>query len=288
MEPSADTRDSCIFHITTREAAEAARTSGEYRAASLDSEGFVHFSRARQVPGTAARFYAGRKGLVVLVTDPTLLDAPLRYEVPSGGGEAYPHLHGPLNFDAVIDVAELDRFSGEPVHADTAAALRHFRFGRLPVEGTLYQSTWRSPLSREDGRPAGTAMLGLYAESPESVSCFHRLRSDEVWHACGGDPFALYLLCPGGRTEEILMGTDLARGQRPQFVVPAGCWQAGCLVPGGRYALFGCTMAPGFTGAGFEAGLADELVARYPDREAIIRRLSTNDGQRLMPDGFSE
>jgi len=42
-------------------------------------------------------------------------------------------------------------------------------------------------------------MLGLYADSPRSASCFHRLRHDEVWHVYGGDPFMLTLLHPDGR-----------------------------------------------------------------------------------------
>ncbi len=53
---------------------------------------------------------------------------------------------------------------------------------RLPVEGTLYRSTWRAGAAGDARPPAGTAMMGLYAGSPRSVSCFHRLRHDEVWH----------------------------------------------------------------------------------------------------------
>lgn len=290
--------DTCIFHICTREAAVAARLSGEYRAPSLDSEGFIHLSQAHQVRGVLDAFYAGQPDLVLLVVDPGLVTSPLRCEPPGPMPAAatpaqippeqlFPHIYGPLNADAILDMVDVARFHGQVVHGDTAALLRHYRFERLPVEGTLFKSTWRSDVSTAAGGPAGTAMIGLYAESPESLSCFHRLDHDEVWHVYGGDPFVLYLLHADGRSEEVLMGPDASAGQRVQFTVPRGVWQGGCLKPGGRYALFGCTMAPGFTGGCFEAGVAAELVEEYPDSAEIIHRLSVNRSETDMPMGFA-
>ena len=130
-------------------------------------------------------------------------------------------------------------------------------------------------------------MIGLYADSPRSVSCFHRLSRDEVWHAHAGDPFVLYLLHPDGRSERVLMGTDPLAGQKVQCTVPAGAWQAGCLMPGGRYALFGCTMAPGFTGDCFEAGAPEVLAAQYPEQAEAIHRLAVMGAERRMPAGFA-
>jgi len=94
-----------LFHITTRVAWEAARTSGEYRAASLASEGFVHLSEERQWPGTLKRFFAGQRGLVLLVIDSARLRAAVKYE--AADGDRFPHLYGALNLDAVVEVREL-------------------------------------------------------------------------------------------------------------------------------------------------------------------------------------
>jgi predicted cupin superfamily sugar epimerase len=174
------------------------------------------------------------------------------------------------------------------MHPDTKAIIEHYQFDRLPVEGTFFKSTYRSTLENADGSPVGTAMIGLYCAEPLSVSCFHRLRYDEIWHVYGGDPFRLILLHPDGRSEEVVMGSDALRGQRVQFVVPAGVWQAGEIISGGRYALFGCTMAPGFTGAGFEGGIAADLIRQYPDRADDILRLSVNGDESRMPEGFAE
>jgi predicted cupin superfamily sugar epimerase len=170
------------------------------------------------------------------------------------------------------------------MRSSTEQIIRHFGFKRLPVEGTLYIETYRSGRGLQNGQPAGTAMIGLYCREPLSLSCFHRLAYDEVWHFYLGDPLVLYLLHPDGSSEEVVMGPDLTAGQQVQFTVPAGVWQGGCLAEGGEYALFGCTMAPGFTPGCFEAGLADRLTAQYPDRADIIRKLSVNGPETRMPD----
>ena len=289
--------DHAVFHICSRAAAVQARVTGQYRADSLDGEGFIHLSRAHQVLPTAAAYFAGVPDLVLLVIDPTLLTAPLVYEPPAplpsaspkdhAGGELYPHCYGPIDLVAIVDVMELAHFSGAAVHADTMALLRPYRFLRLPIEGTLYRETWRSTNGDAEGVPAGTAMIGCYAESLGSLSRFHRLTHDEVWHAYSGDPFVLYLLHEDGRTSEVVMGTDLLAGQQVQYVVPAGTWQAGCLLPGGRHALFGCTMAPGFTPACFEAGRVDDLTARYPQAAEIIALLGVADGETRLPETLS-
>ncbi len=164
----------------------------------------------------------------------------------------------------------------------------HLGMTPLPVEATLFVSTYRSTAETATGGPVGTAMIGLYSVDPPSRSLFHRLTFDEVWHFYRGDPMRLILLHPDGSSEEVIMGSDLLAGQRVQLVIPAGVWQAGELVYGGRWALFGCTMGPGFTGTCFEGGRADDLLAAYPDRATDIRRLGISEGHETsMPGGFA-
>ena len=180
----------------------------------------------------------------------------------------------------------LSKAQQKEMHPDALAILKLFELDWLPVEGTLYKSTYRSSREISDGIPAGTAMIGMYCNNPLSVSCFHRLPFDEIWHAYGGDPFELILLHPSGTSKKILMGCNPLCGEEVQLVVPANTWQAGSLVPGGKYALFGCTMAPGFNGSGFEAALVEQLIAKYPVHTDDIIRLSVNDDKTHMPDGF--
>lgn len=166
--------------------------------------------------------------------------------------------------------------------------IQHYQLERMPVEGTYISESYRSSYKLDSGVPLTTAIFGLYSEVLESVSCFHRLTQDEMWHFYDGDPLVLYLLYDDGTSEEITLGKDFIKGQKVQFVVPANVWQAGCVIPGGNYSFYGCTVSPGFTGTCFEAGVADELIEKYPDREAIIKKLSVNGEQRYMPEGYAE
>ncbi len=204
-----------------------------------------------------------------------------------GSGEretlAYPSFEdGAINAgicDAIYKSAERNAAWVRPTGSEgadpmVARLIDYFHFEKLPAEGCLYRSSYRSALKGADGGPAATAILGLYCENPPSFSSFHCLSYDEVWHVYGGDPFILVLLRPDGGSEDVLMGSDPFLGQHLQFVVPAGWWQGGYLLPGGRYALFGCTMAPGFTEACFEGGVPEELIRVYPERGADIRHLS--------------
>ncbi len=181
----------------------------------------------------------------------------------------------------------LSKSQEQEMPPEALAIFKHFEFERLPVEGTFFKNTYRSDREISAGTPIGTAMIGMYCNDPLSVSCFHRLPYDEIWHVYGGDPFELILLNQDGSNENILMGCDLIRGEKVQFVVPANTWQAGSLIAGGRYALFGCTMAPGFSVSGFEAALAETLIAQYPVRARDILRLSVNGNQTRMPEGFT-
>jgi uncharacterized protein (DUF952 family) len=94
-----------ILHATTREAWSAAQTNGQYTADSLAGEGFIHCSKVRQILRVADAFYAGQHGLVLLVIAPRLLHSELRWEpgtdLPT---ELFPHIHGPINMEAVVEV----------------------------------------------------------------------------------------------------------------------------------------------------------------------------------------
>ncbi|HET9905227.1 MAG TPA: DUF952 domain-containing protein [Anaerolineales bacterium] len=104
-----------IFHITSRTNWETAQQRGDYRAESLETEGFIHCSTISQVLPVAENYYKGQSGLILLGIEPALLSSDLKWEPPSGGapppgvpeGDPFPHIYGPINLDAVIKVLEL-------------------------------------------------------------------------------------------------------------------------------------------------------------------------------------
>jgi uncharacterized protein (DUF952 family) len=93
-----------LFHITSdREAREAAER-GEYVPAAFEREGFIHCSHASQVVATANRIFRGRKDLVLLEIDPSLLGCRVVDENLEGGTELFPHIYGRLKMSAVKKV----------------------------------------------------------------------------------------------------------------------------------------------------------------------------------------
>lgn len=98
-----------ILHVSTREAWGRALAAGAYRAESLATEGFIHCSTRAQLPGVVERYYRGRTGLIVLRIDAGKVTPPLRWEAPkSMPDERFPHLYGPLNTEAVVEVVPLE------------------------------------------------------------------------------------------------------------------------------------------------------------------------------------
>jgi uncharacterized protein (DUF952 family) len=109
-------RVTMIYHISSRQAWDEAQQRGDYRADSLESEGFIHCSTKTQVLPVAEKYYKGQQGLVLFVVNPALLSSELRWEPPSGGappqgvpeGELFPHIYGPINLDAIVSVYDLE------------------------------------------------------------------------------------------------------------------------------------------------------------------------------------
>lgn len=97
-----------IFHIADHDRWQESRGTGAYTASSrgleLADQGFIHLCTADQVSGVAARFYTDATNLVLLHIDEALLTAPLVYESVPGQPAPFPHLFGPLNVDAVVNV----------------------------------------------------------------------------------------------------------------------------------------------------------------------------------------
>jgi uncharacterized protein len=112
-------------------------------------------------------------------------------------------------------------------------------------------------------RRTGTAIY--YLLEPGTFSEMHRLKSDEVFHFYAGDAVEMLQLTADGQGERVVIGNDLARGHRPQVVVGRGVWQGSRLVAGGRWALLGCTVSPGFEFEDYESGERVELCRRWPE-----------------------
>lgn len=96
-----------IYHVTEKHRWQQALQQGHYEAPSLFTEGFIHLSNASQVAGVLQRYYKDATNLVLLHVDESKLTSLLKYEHAASVNEAFPHLYGPLNTDAVVEVSEI-------------------------------------------------------------------------------------------------------------------------------------------------------------------------------------
>ena len=95
---------SLIYHITTLPEWEQSVKNGFHTAASFATEGFIHCSTRDQVEGVIHRYFQGTSNIVELTIDPEKLTSKLVYEPAPTTNELYPHIYGPINYDAVIAV----------------------------------------------------------------------------------------------------------------------------------------------------------------------------------------
>ena len=119
-----------------------------------------------------------------------------------------------------------------------------------------------------------TSTAIYYLLEPETFSEMHRLPSDEIFHFYAGDAVEMLQLLPDGDGKTIVIGNNLLQGQSPQVVVPHGVWQGSRLIDGGKWALLGCTVAPGFEYEDYAAAGHDELTSRWPAFAAQIQALT--------------
>jgi uncharacterized protein (DUF952 family) len=90
-----------IYKICERKEWLAAEHHGEFRGSEADArDGFIHFSTAAQLAGTAANHFAGSRDLLLVAVDADPLGPALKWET-SRGGELFPHLYAALPLKAV-------------------------------------------------------------------------------------------------------------------------------------------------------------------------------------------
>jgi uncharacterized protein (DUF952 family)/GNAT superfamily N-acetyltransferase len=101
-----------ILHLLSRESWAEAQAHGQLVAPSVATEGFAHCSTEHQMVDVANKYYSGANNMVLLNIDPSKLTSQLKFEPPAhpDGSPAlpheplFPHIYGPINLGAVIEV----------------------------------------------------------------------------------------------------------------------------------------------------------------------------------------
>jgi len=145
-------------------------------------------------------------------------------------------------------------------------------------EGGFFSETFRGrplpfALPGRGERAASTAIYFLLRA--RDFSALHVVASDEVWHHYSGDALELHCFDRERRHRRVLLGNDLASGQRPQHVVEHGELQGARVTAGAHgFALCGCTVAPGFDFADFRMPPRSELLGLLPEHAALVSELT--------------
>lgn len=148
-------------------------------------------------------------------------------------------------------------------------------------EGGYFAETYRSaesiPQSALPDRFGGTRAFGtaihFLLERPH-FSALHRIQADEIWHFYAGGPLEVFVINPDATLTLIRLGSEPAKGDVFQAVVPAGCWFGSKPAGGTDFSLVGCTVAPGFDFIDFEMGNRATLLAEFPQHRAVIEMLT--------------
>jgi hypothetical protein len=151
-------------------------------------------------------------------------------------------------------------------------------------EGGFFSESYRSAQTMALSAPGGgtqqrnvcTAIYFLLEAG--NFSAFHRIQSDEIWHFYAGQALEVLELLPDGQLCCTRLGSDILRGEIPQYVVPADTWFASRVAEGGTFSLVGCTVAPGFDFADFRLARREELLEIFPQHRQVITELTRRVG----------
>jgi predicted cupin superfamily sugar epimerase len=82
-------------------------------------------------------------------------------------------------------------------------------------------------------------------------------------------------LFEGGKGQITKMGSNIFAGEQVQYLVPKNTWQGAKLAKGGRFALLGTTVSPGFEFEDFIQAKTykNEILNKYPDFASLINEL---------------
>jgi len=138
-------------------------------------------------------------------------------------------------------------------------------------EGGFYRRTYAT---REtvDSHPYGRAIASaiFYLLPHGQVSKLHRIDADEMWHHYVGDRLVVVEVNEDGQVKETALGTNLAAGETPQYLVRAGTWFGSYIPENSRGALVGCTVHPAFLFDTFQLAQRDQIIPKVSSQDLPI------------------
>ena len=148
--------------------------------------------------------------------------------------------------------------------------------GSVRVTFTSDVTATSLPAPFHRSRPIGSALYFLVM--PQAPVRPHRIRNEQLYHYYLGDPLELFLLRDGSSTERVIVGPDIAAGQRIQQLIPGNTFHTARLLGQGEWFLGGSTEWPGVLPQDVEIGDPEALAATHPDAAEHIRAIVASIG----------
>ena len=149
-------------------------------------------------------------------------------------------------------------------------------------EGGYYREIYSSdimvkkpalPESYDGDRSLATSIYFLLRSG--QVSCFHQLRSDEIWYFHCGSPLKISFISLTGKLTAENLGAGAEKGEKPQVIIPAGTIFGAEVVLKQSYTLLSCMVSPGFDFTDFKLFSREELTGMYPEYSDVIKKLTS-------------
>jgi len=142
-------------------------------------------------------------------------------------------------------------------------------------EGGYYKETYRAMHLVYDklNQQRNICTSIYYLLEKHDKSLFHKIQSDEHWFFHAGSTLELIMLIDG-KSERVLLGTNLQKGEHLHTVVPANTWFAARVKDEKGYVLVSCVVSPGFDFADFQLADKQQLLSEYPNCFEIINKFS--------------
>ena len=137
------------------------------------------------------------------------------------------------------------------------------------VEGGWFRETYQSD-DEINGNSICTSIYFLLDE--DNFSAYHKLTSDEIWYYHQGNPLHISIIDPNGEIKDVVLGSDIDKGEQLFYVVPKGYIFASYVEKG--FSIVSCVVSPGFTYDDFKLYKRDELLELFPKHKDMIIKLT--------------
>ena len=176
-----------------------------------------------------------------------------------------PRARLPITFLALASLASLHGSAPAGSDARARELIELLHLSPLPKEsgylGLIGESAQKVQI---DGRPLAVQSQVYYMLTRDRpINYLHWLAPDDTHILIEGGPVDYFIFHPDGHAEKIVLGRDVAAGERPVVAVPGGCWKALRLHESAQYALMANALSPEFTSDRVRIGEGAAWVERF-------------------------